>query len=186
MPCGECNACCKSSYFIHIRLVETQTLSKIPDALLFPAPGQPEGTKVLGYDEQGRCPMLVEDRCSIYDNRPLTCRFFDCRVFTATRLDAGDDDKALITRHIKRWQFNYSARQDYARHAAVTKAASFLKKHAASFPTGFIPTNMTQLAVLAIKVYDVFSDDTSQSSSFDAARIEAVMTAAKESDRLSK
>src|SRR5688572_7337692 len=83
VPCGGCTACCRSSYFVHIEPDETATLRRIPKALLFPAPGQPRGHVVLGYDERGQCPMLVDDRCSIYEDRPRTCRQFDCRVFVA-------------------------------------------------------------------------------------------------------
>ena len=83
VPCGECNACCKSSYFIHIRPEETQTLSRIPGELLFAAPGLPEGNVLLGYDENGHCPMLIDEKCSIYEHRPLTCRTYDCRIFPA-------------------------------------------------------------------------------------------------------
>jgi hypothetical protein len=56
MPCGECNACCRSSYFIHIKPEETKTLARIPKKLLFPAPGLAKGNVLLGYDEHGRCP----------------------------------------------------------------------------------------------------------------------------------
>ena len=97
VPCGECNACCRSSYFIHIRPEETRTLSRIPKKLLFPAPGLPKGNVLLGYDEHGRCPMLIDDKCSIYEHRPQTCRNYDCRIFSAAGIAAGDDDKALIT-----------------------------------------------------------------------------------------
>ena len=55
-----------------------------PKELLFPAPLMPEGHVVLGHDERGHCPMLVDGRCSIYADRPRTCRTYDCRVFAAT------------------------------------------------------------------------------------------------------
>lgn len=52
VPCGDCNACCRSSYFIHIRPEETRTLKRIPSQILFAASGLPKGNLVLGYDEQ--------------------------------------------------------------------------------------------------------------------------------------
>src|SRR5262249_465616 len=85
VPCGECNACCGSSYFIHIKPEETQTLNRIPKALLFPAPGLPKGNVLMGYNEKGECPMLIDNKCSIYEHRPQTCRDFDCRIFAATK-----------------------------------------------------------------------------------------------------
>ena len=74
VPCGDCNACCRASQFISIAPDETSTLEHIPASLLFPAPGLPGGYVLLGYDENGHCPMLVEGECSIYEHRPLTCR----------------------------------------------------------------------------------------------------------------
>ena len=51
--CGECKACCRSSYFIHIKPEETQTISRINRKLLFPAPGLPKGNVVMGYNQHG-------------------------------------------------------------------------------------------------------------------------------------
>lgn len=156
VPCGECNACCKSSYFIHIRPEETQTLARINRELLFPAPGLPKGNVLLGYYENGRCPMLIDDRCSIYEHRPLTCRNYDCRVFTAAGIAAGDDDKALITQHIRRWKFSYPTERDRDQHSAVQAAARFLRERSECLPAEMAPKNSSQLAILAIKVYEVF------------------------------
>lgn len=61
VPCGDCNACCRSSCFIHIRPEEMQTLALIPGELLFAAPGLLEGNVLLGYNENGHCPMLIDD-----------------------------------------------------------------------------------------------------------------------------
>lgn len=77
-------------------------MEHIPADLLFAAPGAPAGHLLMGYDEQGCCPMLVEGRCSIYEHRPLACRQYDCRVFTATGVVP---DKPLIRSQIVRWRF---------------------------------------------------------------------------------
>ncbi len=158
VPCGECNACCRSSYFIHIRPEETQTLVRTPGELLFPAPGLPKGNVLLGYDENGRCPLLIDAKCSIYEHRPLTCRNYDCRVFSATGIAA---DRAPITQRARRWNFSHPTRDDRDQHAAVRAAARFLQEHAECFPGGALPGNPAQIAILAIKVYEVFlkSDD---------------------------
>lgn len=155
VPCGECNACCHSSYFIHIGPEETQTLELIPEELLFAAPGQSEGVVVLGYGEDGQCPMLVDEKCSIYENRPQTCRNYDCRIFPAAGIAAAEDDKALITQRTRRWKFDYSDSDDRTEHSAVQAAARFLRERAEYFADE-IPTNAIQLAILAIKVCDVF------------------------------
>jgi Fe-S-cluster containining protein len=154
--CGDCVACCTSSYFIHIRPEETRTTARINKKLLFPAPGLPKGNVLLGYDKDGRCPMLIEGRCSIYEHRPLTCRSYDCRIFTAAGIAAGENDKTLINQRVRRWKFSYPTRLDRDQHAAVKAAAAFLRERAECFPGGAVPTNPSQLAILALKVYKVF------------------------------
>ena len=117
VPCNGCTACCRSSQFVHIGPDEVDTLARIPAELLFPAPGRPRGHVVLGYDERGHCPMLIDDQCSIYEHRPNACRTYDCRVFAAAGLDAGTD-KVEITRRARRWQFSFSTDDDRTEHGA--------------------------------------------------------------------
>ena len=88
VPCDGCTACCKSSQFIHVAPDEADTLAHVPGELLFPAPGLPDGHVLMGYDERGHCPMLIDDRCSIYEHRPRTCRTYDCRVLSSGRARA--------------------------------------------------------------------------------------------------
>ena len=145
VPCGSCTACCTASQFVHIGPDETDTLLHIPHALLFPAPRMPRGDVLLGYDERGRCPMLIDDECSIYEHRPRTCRTYDCRVFPAAGLRAGeeDDDKALIDRQTQRWRFTYPTADDRIRHDAVRAAAAYLDRHPEVFADGTAPTAAT-------------------------------------------
>ncbi|MHC9538887.1 MAG: hypothetical protein AB9903_05155 [Vulcanimicrobiota bacterium] len=154
--CGECRGCCTSSYFIHIRPDETQTLARINKKLLFPAPGQSRGTMLMGYDDKGCCPMYSGDRCLIYQCRPCTCRSYDCRIFTAAGIDAGDDSKAQINQRVRRWKFSYPTSRDRDKHSAVLAAAKFMQERSGCFPAGVVPDNPTQLALLSIKVYEVF------------------------------
>jgi len=156
VPCGACTACCTSSQFIHIGPDETGTLARIPPALLFPAPGLPRGNVVLGYDQDGHCPMFVEGRCSIYEDRPRTCRTYDCRVLPAAGLEPDDDAKAAITDQVRRWRFAYPTALDRNRQAAVAAAATFLRTNAGRLPVGLVPRNPTQLAFLAVRVHEVF------------------------------
>ena len=162
VPCGECNACCRSYYFIPIRPEETEALTRIPRELLVAAPGLPAGHVVLGYDEQGRCPMLIDNQCSIYEHRPLTCRSYDCRIFPAAGVAAGDEGKAPIAQRIRRWKFSYPTPRDRNQHTAVEAATRFLRERAECFPAGVIPSDSTQLAILAIKVYGVFLKRTNE------------------------
>ena len=155
VPCGECTACCRSSYFIHIKSSESGTIANIPEALMFPAPGLPEGNVLLGFDKKGNCPMFRDKRCSIYDYRPETCRTYDCRLFIATGLHPGDD-KPLISRQVRRWKFDFYDNADFKNFSAVRAAAKFINEHAGLFPAGFIPGNIPQQAMIAIKVYEAF------------------------------
>lgn len=90
VPCGGCTACCTSSQFVPIGPDETDTLALVNESLRFPAPGLPAGHVVLGCDDRGHCPMLVDGGCSIYAARPRTCRTYDCRVFTASGVQPVD------------------------------------------------------------------------------------------------
>ena len=119
VPCAGCTACCTSSQFIHIGPDETDTLAHVPAELLFPAPRLPHGHVLLGYDQRGHCPMLIDNRCSIYEHRPRTCRTYDCRIFPATGVSLDDDEKELIARQARRWQFSFPTATDRSQRDAV-------------------------------------------------------------------
>lgn len=155
VPCGTCTACCTASQFIHIGPDETETLAHIPPGVLFAAPRLPPGHLLMGYDERGHCPMLVEGECSIYPFRPRTCRTYDCRVFPAAGV-APDGDKVLIADRASRWEFNYSSDDDRTQHDAVRASASYLREHHEVFPNGNLPASATQLAVAAIEAHVAF------------------------------
>jgi Fe-S-cluster containining protein len=121
VPCGGCTACCTSSQFVAIGPDERDTLAHIPRELLFPAPRAPEGTVLLGYDERGRCPMLGDTGCTIYDHRPRACRTYDCRVFAAAGVEP---DQPQIAGRVKRWRFTYADEHARELHAVVEAAAA--------------------------------------------------------------
>ena len=156
VPCGTCTACCTSSQFVHIAPDETATLARIPPALLFPAPGRPRGHVLLGYDERGRCPMLVGERCSIYEDRPRTCRRYDCRVFPAAGVAVDDGAQVAIGRQAERWRFDVSTPGARGSHEAVRAAAAYLRAHGELLAEAGVPANATQIAVLAIELHEIF------------------------------
>jgi Fe-S-cluster containining protein len=157
VPCGACTACCTSSQFVHIGPEETDTLEHIPAELLFPAPRLPRGHVLLGYDERGHCPMLVDGKCSIYEHRPRTCRTYDCRVFAATGVTLDDEpDKVLIARQAKRWRFTLPTRADRDAFDAVRAAAAFLADPPEPRAEGAAPANATQHAVRAVEAHGQF------------------------------
>jgi uncharacterized protein len=168
VPCGGCTACCTSSQFIHVEPDETDTLAHIPAELLFPAPGLPRGHVVVGYDERGHCPMLVDDQCSIYEHRPRTCRTYDCRIFAAAGLEI---DEVLIARQARRWQFSYPTQADRDQHDAVRAAGAFLRERASQPPRDAVPTNATRLAVRAIELHETFLGSTSESGDDGTAKL---------------
>jgi len=175
VPCEGCTACCTSSQFVHIAPDETDALRHIPPELLFPAPRRPPGHVLLGYDERGRCPMLVDGACSIYAHRPRTCRAYDCRIFTATDLPVDDDAVPAIAERVAQWRFRTDDARSSARLAATRAAATYLTEHAAELPRGAVPPYPPQLAVVALEVHDLFleadaSDDASDGAT-DAATV---------------
>jgi Fe-S-cluster containining protein len=123
VACGPCTACCESGQFVHIGPDEVDALAHVPKALRFPAPGRPKGHVLLPYDERGRCPMLGEDGCTIYEHRPQTCRTYDCRVFEAAGIDC---DKPKIAERARQWAFRHPTPADEAAHDAVRRAAAAL------------------------------------------------------------
>ena len=159
VPCGGCTACCTSSQFVHIAPDETDALAHIPRELLFPAPRAPKGHVVMGYDERGHCPMLVDGACTIYAHRPRTCRTYDCRVFAAAGLDAADDDKPAIAERARRWQFRMDDPDDATRQGAVRAAVAFLRDRSTELPAEAVPRTATHLAATAVAIHRTFLRD---------------------------
>jgi len=156
VPCNGCTACCTSSQFVHISPDETDTLAHIPAELLFPAPRLPRGNVVMGYDERGHCPMLIDGQCTIYEHRPRTCRTYDCRVFPAAGVELDEDSKQQIAERARQWRFTHPSTADRAEHAAVRAAAAFLAEHRDALPEGVAAGGATALAVLAVQLHDLF------------------------------
>ena len=99
----------------------TDTLAHVPVSLGFPAPGLPKGHVVMGYDEHGRCPMLGDDGCTIYEHRPRTCRTYDCRVFAATGVGPDASQPAIAAR-VRRWRFSNGTADDRRLHDEIRAA----------------------------------------------------------------
>ena len=155
VACGDCRGCCTSSYFIKVRAHETTTIERIGADNLRPVPGAGDGGQLMGFDAQGHCLMFANGGCSIYAHRPETCRTYDCRVFTAAGMNAGPD-RSEINERIASWQFDHPATRDHEEHRAVTEAANFMRQHPVRFPGGRVPSRPSEIAVLAVKSYQVF------------------------------
>lgn len=149
VPCGSCTACCTSSQFIHIAPDEEETLARVPRELLFPAPRLPAGHVLMGYDQQGHCPMLVDGACSIYEHRPRTCRTYDCRVFAASGLALEGPEKSAINERVGRWRFQLPEPTDRARLQAVRAATAYLGEREPE-------RTATERTLAAIEIHDRF------------------------------
>lgn len=164
VPCGACTGCCRSSKFIHIGPAEKEALRRIPKKLLVVAPLLSRGNKLLVHTSEGTCPILAGNICSIYEHRPVACCVYDCRIFAAAGV-LPDSDEPLIAARATRWRFTYPHRQDHDVHSAVKAAAQFIRDCRELFPGARIPERSSELAVLALKVYTLFSDiDTGSTS----------------------
>ncbi len=156
VPCGTCTACCRSSYFVHVAPDDVGARRRIPAELLFPAPGRPPGHLLMGYDEHGRCPMLSDDGCSIYEDRPRTCRSFDCRVHAAAGTSPDGAHDADIADRVVRWRFRLDEPEDERRWTAVRVAARHLET--ADLPAGTAPRRQADIAAAALHTHELFLD----------------------------
>jgi len=180
VACGDCVGCCTSSYVIKVRPHEHDTLAHIAAAHL--RPGEADGTRYLMANARGHCPMFSgSDRhdagCAIYAHRPETCRTYDCRIFTASGMPAGEG-KTMINERVASWRFEYEDAAARQEHRAVTAAASFLRQHVVRFPNGQVPSRASDIAVLAVKCYTVFMNGTPDA----AATASGIVAACREFD----
>lgn len=180
VPCGDCRGCCISSYFIPLRPQDAAAAALVPEEFLVNAPGLAPGHTMMGYLPDGSCPMLAAGNCSIYRQRPQTCRDYDCRIFAAAGIEAGSG-KSVINQRIREWRFSYPTQQDRQAHGAVLAAAAFIQEKKSCFPGGRAPTAPTGIAVLAIKTYAVFLEADVQTKS-DVEIAAAIIAASRQFD----
>jgi hypothetical protein len=102
--------------------------------------------------------MLVDDACSIYEDRPLTCRKFDCRVLTAAGLDPDGPGQEALADRVQRWQFEYPSPRDRVVRDALRAAVAFIEAHPECFEPGRNPVNAVQRSVTALAIYEAFVD----------------------------
>ncbi|HUQ11510.1 MAG TPA: YkgJ family cysteine cluster protein [Steroidobacteraceae bacterium] len=174
VACGDCRGCCVSSYYVKVRDREADAIASIGASIgdrgLEPGPA---GSRLMGFHANGHCLMLRDGNCSIYQHRPETCRTYDCRVFTAAGMNAGPD-KPVINERVARWEFNFPTDGDREEQRAVAAAATFLRQHPVRFPGGHVPSRPSEVAVLAIKAYEVFLDSPDNDAELRTALIDAV------------
>ncbi|MGC3981401.1 MAG: YkgJ family cysteine cluster protein [Steroidobacteraceae bacterium] len=177
VPCGDCVGCCTSHYSILLRPHDA-ALDIVPVKFLSSVPGLFYPHAKMNPMPNGHCPMFQEGRCSIYAQRPQTCLDYDCRVFAAAGIPTGDN-RPTINQRIKQWRFTYESAAEQQAHAAVQAAATFINEHSAAFPAGWLPDNPSGIAVLAVKVYELFL---SEPMSDAAEMAEAIVKASRAFD----
>jgi hypothetical protein len=119
--------------------------------------------------------MLVDGACSIYEDRPRTCRTYDCRIFTAAAVAPDAATQPAIAERVRSWRCRFDTPVARARADAVQAAAAFLRAHRADLPPEIAPANPTGLAVLAVEVHELFLASTGPSTEPDAAAIVAAV-----------
>jgi Fe-S-cluster containining protein len=76
VPCGTCTLCCRV-FTPHLTPTEISS-GKYPLGLSNGDDNDPVVT-MFRDPETGGCGMFKDGKCSIYEDRPVACRQFDCR-----------------------------------------------------------------------------------------------------------
>lgn len=153
VPCGPCNACCRTFHQLHIRPGEKGARKRLPREYLTVARGLPPGYLLLGYTDDGACPVLVGGRCTIYEDRPLVCRTYDCRLYAATGVEP---DRAEIAAQVRRWRFAYPEPEDRELQEAVLAALAFIRRTPSCLPSEAARRQPIRLATLAVVAHELF------------------------------
>jgi uncharacterized protein len=154
VPCGDCVGCCVSSYQIPLRPDDRVALDSVPAEHLH-LPVRPGALARMGHRADGTCPMLCGGKCSIYADRPQTCRDYDCRIYAATGL-LPDGDRPVIRERVLAWRFSFDSPEARAAADALRRAAGFISANSSQLPDGLRPGSAAGAAVMAVKCLELF------------------------------
>lgn len=154
VPCGECVGCCISSYPIPLRPEDVRARAEVPEEFLLGRVATGERW-MMGFREDGHCPFMHQRRCAIYEDRPRTCRDYDCRIYSAAGL-LPDGNRGAIETRVREWNFTFASDSERLLAQAVRRAAQFIRDNHALFPAGLRAGSATAAAVLAVKTYTLF------------------------------
>lgn len=112
VPCGDCTVCCRSFEFI---VLADSEKDKYNHHLL------DDGRPVLDMTEEGHCGYLTETGCSVYEDRPLNCRQFDCRSLAHCGLFPEDYPELSII--VKNWEVELKTEEDKVLSMALRMAS---------------------------------------------------------------
>ena len=125
--------------------------------------------------------MLQDGTCRIYAMRPQTCREYDCRLFAACGIEAGGAEKQAVNTRVAQWRFEYPNPQDEAEQQALRTAVEFIQLHRAALSLDQGTLHPTQLALLAIEVFEIFLPEQSLAEHDKIAHIRRIFERASNS-----
>jgi Fe-S-cluster containining protein len=181
VPCDGCVGCCVSAYPIPLRPDDRAALARVPDQhLQLPvAPGQ---LARMTPRADGRCPMLEADRCTIYADRPRTCRDYDCRLYAAAGFEP-DGHRPVIQQRVREWRFAFAGARERRQAEALRLAAQFIRSHAPLFPPSARAHSATAAAVLAVQAWELFMEgEPAEAAMQPEALVQRILAAARASD----
>jgi len=178
VPCGDCRGCCVSGYPIVLRKGDAEVAQRVSPQFL----AQANGLQYMTARDDGTCPMLRDGNCSVYAQRPQTCRDYDCRVFAAGGVLPGGSQRQVITQRVQAWRFDYADEAAQQAHAAVQAAAAFITRVAGTPVAPQWPRAPTGVAVLALKCWPLFLPD-ADAPATDAQLATDVAAAASQFDQ---
>jgi hypothetical protein len=116
VPCGTCQACCWS------KMVDVYPEEEKPEDLMHMDLEIRDGKLALRKRADGACVHLGPDGCSIYEHRPVACRVYDCRIFSAVGVcpDVNLEDG----HHHPLWVFDLVTQEDKIMDVALRRGAS--------------------------------------------------------------
>jgi len=138
VPCGSCTGCCRSAF--DIELSSDEERARFPHVIK-------DGKTVILPLANGHCHYLVDDKCSVYETRPLTCRVFDCRMYAFVGVLPSNEDLPLV-QAVREWAPPRMGTQD-DREALVAMRLKF----AATYTEGVDTTVAVALALLGYEEY---------------------------------
>lgn len=156
-----------SSYVIPLRPADKVALDAVPARYLrISIVG---GPAQMGYRSDGSCPLLESRRCTIYSDRPQTCRDYDCRIYAATGL-LPNGERSVIRERVLEWRFEFASAEEQAQYDALQRAARFIREHAARFPPAARTGSPAGVAVLAVKSWPLFANEVGDGSTDPSPR----------------
>jgi len=119
VPCNGCTSCCRSALLVRLTDAEAR---RLPHEVY-------EGRKVLPH--RGRdCALFdaEQNRCSIYETRPIACREYDCRARWLAGFRNTERGREMNER-LESWRTEVHSDEDLGVIAAVwLKARELLKR----------------------------------------------------------